>query len=276
MRTNLHLIDKSRQFASGESIFLFDVTGELMAADTGIDRRLAAVPDGETSSPPMSLHELIGNERAAQVLAEAALQQTPSSSAITQEAVGRPFPQNVELRWLEGPAGPLILAVVRCSQMESPSAQDALTGLPDRRAIGPWVAALQRDGGRRGPAFAVLFLDLDNFKDVNDRHGHAAGDAVLIELTTRWLAAVRDGDLVSRYGGDEFVILLQHVADRNAAEPIVERLRQTTREPIDLAGATISITATIGVTVGDGDEPLESLLVAADQDLYARKRRRPK
>jgi diguanylate cyclase (GGDEF)-like protein len=275
MRTNLHLIDKPRQFASGESIFLFDATGELMVANMGIDSRLAAVVDRETSSPPMSLKELIGNDRAAQFLAAAA-PRPASSLAITLDIDRRPLPQHVELQWLEGPAGPLILAVIRYSQTEFPPAQDTLTGLPDRRAIGPWVAARQRDGGRRSPAFAALFLDLDNFKDVNDRHGHAAGDAVLIELTARWLAAVRDGDLVIRYGGDEFVILLQNVADRDAAEPIVERLRQTTREPIELAGTTISITATIGVAVGDGNEPIENLLVAADEDMYARKRRRPK
>jgi diguanylate cyclase (GGDEF)-like protein len=136
---------------------------------------------------------------------------------------------------------------------------------------------LRRD--ESGPAlpFSLLFLDLNDFKQVNDAHGHAVGDAVLAELAGRWSSAVRDGDLVTRYGGDEFVILLRNVADRAAAEPIVERLRIATLAPIAIAGTAITLSATIGVALSDGDNvSKENLIAAADEDMYARKRRRPK
>jgi diguanylate cyclase (GGDEF)-like protein len=123
----------------------------------------------------------------------------------------------------------------------------------------------------------VLFLDLDDFKQVNDAHGHAAGDLALSELAERWRNAVRDGDLVTRYGGDEFVILLKNVADRDAVETIIERLRAATMAPITLAGRAIIFSATVGIALSDaGQGPIERLIVAADEDMYARKRQRPK
>src|SRR5690606_1875299 len=111
---------------------------------------------------------------------------------------------------------------------------------------------------------------------VNDKYGHAVGDAVLAELAARWSDSVRDGDLVTRYGGDEFVVLLKNVATREEAAPIVERLRLVTIKPIEACGVTLTISATIGVALSDGvDTPLEALIAAADEEMYAGKRRRP-
>src|SRR5690606_7725406 len=146
--------------------------------------------------------------------------------------------------------------------------RDAVTGLPDRRAIAAWAATLQSNAGVTGRPYAALFVDLDCFKQVNDRHSHAAGDAVLAELAARWMAAVRDRDLVVRYGGDEFVILLDNVADRVAAEPIVRRLGKVTQQPIDWAGTPIEVAATIGLAVSDGSALVEGLIAAADDDMY--------
>jgi diguanylate cyclase (GGDEF)-like protein len=136
---------------------------------------------------------------------------------------------------------------------------------------------LQGEGIGESVPHAVLFLDLDDFKQVNDAHGHAAGDVALAELAERWRNAVRDGDLVTRYGGDEFVILLKNVANRDAVETIVERLRAATMAPIAVAGRAVIISATVGIALSDASQgPIDHLIVAADQDMYARKRQRPK
>ena len=183
----------------------------------------------------------------------------------------------IEIRRLEGPDGPLAVATFRRAAIEALAGRDALTGLADRRAIGLWAAGLQGEGIGESVPHAVLFLDLDDFKQVNDAHGHAAGDVALAELAERWRNAVRDGDLVTRYGGDEFVILLKNVADRDAVETIIERLQAATMAPVAVAGRAIIISATVGIAISDaGQAPIEHLIVAADQDMYARKRQRPK
>lgn len=189
--------------------------------------------------------------------------------------------QHVELRLLDGPAGMFLLATVgepptRTGGEFGAAVRDAVTGLPDRRAIAAWAAARQAGVEGAGRPYAALFIDLDCFKQVNDRHSHAAGDAVLGELAARWSAAVRDRDLVIRYGGDEFVILLDSVAHRAAAEPIVRRLTKATQQPIDWLGAQIEVAATIGVAVSGGSAPVEGLIAAADDDMYAQKRARAK
>ncbi|MBA4104886.1 MAG: hypothetical protein C0485_03930 [Pirellula sp.] len=260
-----------------EGVALFDADGLNLAVDANAGRWFADAPLGEREGRP-TLADLLGDELAAAWLAE--LFELRSVEFLT--ATFRCTRENaslveVNIRRLDGLAGPLAIATFRPSASESLHSRDPLTGLPDRRAIGPWLSGLPQDGlGARRP-FAVLFLDLNDFKDVNDAHGHAAGDAVLTELANRWSNAVRDGDLVTRYGGDEFVILLRNVADVDAAQPVVERLRVVTLEPIAMDGIEVSLSATIGVAVSDeGDVSIENLIAAADEDMYARKRRRPK
>lgn len=243
-------------FDSHDRILLFDADGRFLAGDA----------DGtEQTGRLEALGNLLGEEAAARFLAERA-DAKPQSATFGE----------VTLRWLNGAAGGVILAVVHRSPNEASRYRDAVTGLSDRRAIAAWAAARQANGvGSRRP-YAALFIDLDHFKQVNDRHSHAAGDAVLAELAARWSAAVRDRDLVIRYGGDEFVILLDNVADRAAAEPIVGRLSRVTQQSIDWAGTPIEVAATIGVAVSDGSTPIEGLIAAADDDMYAQKRARAK
>lgn len=241
---------------TSDRILLFDAAGRFMAGD---------VEGSESGAPIAMLGDLIGEERAARFLAERIDAQLLASAS-----------DEVALRWLAGKAGPMILAAVSGSSAESIRHLDALTGLPDRREIATWFAARERRRrGERWP-YAVLFLDLDDFKAVNDRHGHAGGDTALVELARRWSAAVRDGDLVVRYGGDEFVVLLENAADANAVQPVVERLHRTTQAPIDVNGTLVSLTATIGVAISAGDEPIEQRILAADAAMYAQKRQRLK
>jgi diguanylate cyclase (GGDEF)-like protein len=119
----------------------------------------------------------------------------------------------------------------------------------------------------------IFFLDLDGFKGVNDRLGHLAGDALLRAIAGRLLAWVRPGDAVSRFGGDEFTVLVREVGSAEAAGTIAERLTEAVRSPVAVGGEEISLTPSIGIALGAMDEKPEDLLDRADKAMYSAKRR---
>jgi diguanylate cyclase (GGDEF)-like protein len=155
---------------------------------------------------------------------------------------------------------------------------DRLTGLANREAVLNRLTA--RIGHRRASdtsLLAVLFIDLDLFKSVNDRFGHDAGDRVLAVAGTRLLSGVRDTDMVARYAGDEFLVLLDGVSSAEAAEAVRKQLERALSDPIDgMPGdASISVGGSIGLAMypRDGGEA-DSLIAAADKDMYRRKAER--
>jgi diguanylate cyclase (GGDEF)-like protein len=153
---------------------------------------------------------------------------------------------------------------------------DHLTGLPNRFLLKDRLEQALASAGRGECNAAVMFIDLDRFKEVNDAHGHEVGDEVLKEVVKRISSCVRRNDTVSRFGGDEFVVVLQPVAGRREAELIARRIIDAQRSPMDLRGRTLSVGASIGIALfpddgGDG----ETLLRAADEAMYQAKRRGP-
>jgi len=145
---------------------------------------------------------------------------------------------------------------------------DALTGLPDRAAF---VAAL-RAAAETGDGVAVLFLDLDDFKVVNDGFGHEAGDRLLIQVAQRLRAAVRDSDLVARLGGDEFTVLCRGTGDPSVASIAAGRLRGALSEPFDVAGQRRHVRVSIGCRVAaPGEVDPDVLLRDADAAMYQAK-----
>ncbi|HEY6552138.1 MAG TPA: EAL domain-containing protein, partial [Vicinamibacteria bacterium] len=150
---------------------------------------------------------------------------------------------------------------------------DSLTGLPNRNLfldrLGQAVARRRRHGDYH---FAVLFLDLDRFKLVNDSLGHLAGDQLLVELAQRLMPCVRSEDTVARLGGDEFAILLEDILDARDATRVAERIQQELRQPFSLEGHEIFSTASIGITFDDArDRRPEELLRDADTAMYRAK-----
>jgi len=141
---------------------------------------------------------------------------------------------------------------------------DALTGLPNRAAL---VETLDAAVGA-GQRFAVLFLDLDGFKLVNDTLGHAAGDQLLVHVADRIRRGLRPGDLAARFGGDEFVVLVDGVTDPDVLAEIVDRLRAAIIAPFDLAGTVVSIGVSIGATSAAHHRTADEILLAADAAMY--------
>jgi diguanylate cyclase (GGDEF)-like protein len=130
-----------------------------------------------------------------------------------------------------------------------------------------------RDDGTKG--LAVLFCDLDGFKSINDRFGHNAGDAVLIEVARRLSRAVRDGDTVARLGGDEFVILADGLG-RADAQDLAVRLRNEIIQPIRAEGRAVRVGASFGIGWAHCGMTADEVLKSADERMYVEKRSRPK
>jgi diguanylate cyclase (GGDEF)-like protein/PAS domain S-box-containing protein len=153
---------------------------------------------------------------------------------------------------------------------------DPLTGLPNRVLFVEFLTLALARARRHQNAAAVLFLDLDRFKFVNDRLGHDAGDELLVEMATRLRSVLRPGDTVSRFGGDEFTVLCDDLSVEHAhtqAAEVAQRLLDVIEAPIELDGEPIRLSSSIGIAIaGPGDEP-ESLLRDADAAMYRAKER---
>ncbi len=153
--------------------------------------------------------------------------------------------------------------------------RDALTDLPNRRAFDGLLAGALARARRHRTRLAVLFLDLDGFKAINDRLGHAAGDRVLREVAARLRAGVRERDLVARIGGDEFLVVVEELRSPHDADVVAEELRRAIARPIVFGARTVRCTASVGVALGpEGRGEPEGLIAAADAAMYGRKRAR--
>jgi diguanylate cyclase (GGDEF)-like protein len=149
---------------------------------------------------------------------------------------------------------------------------DALTGLPNRVLAMDRLEQAMRDAQREGSRLVLVFIDLDDFKKVNDNLGHAAGDALLLEAAQRLVGAVRLNDTVARLGGDEFVIVLGGLADAEAAQAVAEKMLAAFARPFTVAGHALFITPSLGMAVYPDDaSDAAALLRNADLAMYEAK-----
>lgn len=159
-------------------------------------------------------------------------------------------------------------------QIEWQAAHDPLTGLANRRLVLERISTALQRAARSGSLLALLLVDLDEFKPINDVHGHATGDAVLIEVARRLLRATRPGDLVARQAGDEFVIVCEQLESAETAANISERVVEAMRTPIQVGPIELRVTASVGVAVSQGGiDNAELLLNSADTAMYQVKQR---
>ena len=151
---------------------------------------------------------------------------------------------------------------------------DALTGLTNRPAFRDALDHEIRRADRTGAIFALLFLDIDHFKNINDTLGHSVGDALLIEVSSRLRKSLRKVDTIARMGGDEFTLILSELAHIHDAEPICQKLLTELELPIQIGDSAHYVTASVGITIyPDDGGNAETLLKGADQAMYASKKR---
>jgi diguanylate cyclase (GGDEF)-like protein/PAS domain S-box-containing protein len=158
------------------------------------------------------------------------------------------------------------------AQLEHQATHDPLTGLPNRALFQELGEQALARSNRYGTTVAVLFLDLDRFKPVNDSFGHTVGDELLIRIAARLRGSVRRGDVVARFGGDEFVVLCEHPAGQSEMVELARRLIAALSEPVPVPGATATVGASIGIAIGGGARvTIDTLIRDADAALYQAK-----
>jgi diguanylate cyclase (GGDEF)-like protein len=159
-------------------------------------------------------------------------------------------------------------------RLSSLALHDSLTGLVNRATLFEWLDRAIARLARHPGGLAVAFMDVDNFKEVNDAYGHACGDEVLVELSSRLVAQMRAEDVVARIGGDEFVAVFGDLSDPLAAAPrMAERLQRIIAEPVTVNGKDLFMTLSIGIAVVQGPEcHSDEVLAQADAAMYSFKK----
>ena len=154
------------------------------------------------------------------------------------------------------------------------SETDQLTGLPNMRAFQIAVQRERARASRDRTNFSILMLDVDNLKEVNDKHGHEVGNLLLVNMVTAVQRCIRESDFMARYGGDEFIILLPQAGAKIAQETAERVRRSVANMRFDGGGASIGTTASVGIaTFPDTADSVAVLINAADQAMYADKKR---
>ncbi len=159
------------------------------------------------------------------------------------------------------------------AELQRLARHDDLTGLPNRRSFHDRMEAALARARRESKRAAVLYIDLDDFKQVNDSLGHATGDLLLQELARRMKLCVREEDTVARLGGDEFVVLIEHIEHPDDAAAIAEKIRVATHRAVLLEGRSLQMHPSIGIALyPDHGEHIEQLLRHADDAMYFAKK----
>ncbi len=149
---------------------------------------------------------------------------------------------------------------------------DPLTGLPNRLLLQDRLAHAVRTAHRNKQQLAVLFIDLDGFKEINDTHGHQLGDALLEKASRRLRSCLREGDTVARLGGDEFIVILEQTTDREGIVQVVEKILEALRKPMKLQGLDLNISGSIGISLYPDDAlDCQDLVKRADTAMYQAK-----
>lgn len=231
-------------------------TRRMEAVSQAIARRAALVERGET---PPSLPEM-GGFREAQVLTRAMQAMIRSEEGHVQKL--RDLNEGLEAT-----------VAARTAELEALVMKDPLTGLPNRRALMQAVSDAMARSARQRMPMALLFLDLDGFKGVNDNYGHDEGDELLRQFGTRIVESLRQTDFVARLAGDEFVAMLDLLSHPGNAADAAQKLIKRLQEPFELKTATVQLSASIGVAVHlpHDHQKVDKLLSRADEAMYLAK-----
>jgi diguanylate cyclase (GGDEF)-like protein/PAS domain S-box-containing protein len=198
-------------------------------------------------------------------------------------ADGRVVLRDVHTRWVETPGGPYIVAVTRDiteqskahAVLENLAFHDPLTGLANRALFDDRLELAMSSARRHNELLGIAYLDLDDFKDINDGYGHLMGDQVLVSIAQRLEGCCRSEDTVARLGGDEFAAIFPRVASVADLEQLASKLVARVHEPVVLGALRFNITASVGLAIFELDDDARSLLMRADIEMYDAKRNSP-
>jgi diguanylate cyclase (GGDEF)-like protein len=201
-----------------------------------------------------------------------------SAGLIPSDKTQRPVPVEIRIVAVQLAEQRLIGMVIRKTDSTktrlSAGRHDPLTGLADRSELLSRLETLLGGDRSADQRVAVLFIDLDHFKNVNDQYGHLVGDRALSEVARRLVHCTRASDKVYRYGGDEFVVLVEQVAGEYKIERVVARIHEELDQPFAIRNEEVCLSASIGVAeVGAAHTTPEEVLFEADRAMYAAKRR---
>ena len=163
--------------------------------------------------------------------------------------------------------------VARTEELEHLANRDELTGSHNRRSFFKWLHERQKEYIEGGDDFAVVMMDMDDFKEINDNYGHEAGDRVLIRFANRIKNCRQKGEHLFRLGGDEFVMIIEHLNKEKLPE-IQERLRKVVEEPMDIDGIEMSVRISMGYATYSDSLDIDLLMRQADMSMYEDKKRR--
>jgi diguanylate cyclase (GGDEF)-like protein len=267
-------------WSSGDEWALPDVEDSTSALALAIEQQVTAISDTDDADGDVAAS--IARAGLSEVVVTA-LRGVQGSTAAVRAAVaaGRSISAH-QIECLELLAGQAVVAVSNSrlvgelqsaqEQLEHQAFHDALTGLPNRALMQrrlDEVLAARSTSGRT--SVAVLFLDLDRFKEVNDSLGHEIGDELLIAVARRLRGCVRDGDLVARLGGDEFTILLKAVRGEQRPSALAERICHVMAQPFRLGGQEVSVSSSVGIALAAPTDGASEVMRHADLAMYTAK-----
>lgn len=267
----------------GEGVVVTDNDGWFQYVNQQFAAQHAGTVDELTGAHLSSFYHDEDLATEVQPIIAAALQQGIGRGEVTRlRRDGTQFPARITLSLLRDDSGALIGRVL-CVQditeqrqleenLRQAALYDALTRLPNRRLLRDRVEHALVLRARRHTGVAALFVDLDGFKRVNDTFGHDVGDEVLVEVAARLVERVRGCDTLARHGGDEYVMLVEELANREQAMLIGRRVLEAFHEPVPTVVGNIPVSASIGIHVATDRDDYDSLLRAADGAMYNAKR----
>ena len=276
--------------AAGDAIVTIDQLGHMQAANDAA-HRIFGYADGKLIGQKVSMlipasTWAVHEQGLARVAAGGPTSLLGSSDVQVTglRSDGTEFPLELTLRAVPLPGHSMFVGVMRDvterrameNKLSRMAQFDSLTGLPNRALFMDRLDSAMARVMRSNGSLAIMFLDLDGFKAINDTWGHLAGDEVLVQIAERLGSGVRRTDTVARLGGDEFTFLLEELNDPEAdSRAIADKLMNALRAPMNAAGQTITVTASIGIVLhrpGDPPANVSELLSRADGAMYAAKR----